>query len=96
MFGINVGQIIKGHINEITNQEDDLYKSRIKICQSCPLFTETAVGPVCDSKKCYDPKTEKTTTYPTQGSICGCGCRLGAALRIKNKTCNMNKWSTGI
>ena len=32
MFGINVGQIIKGHINEITNQEDDLYKSRIKIC----------------------------------------------------------------
>lgn len=54
MFGINVGQVIKGHVNEITKQENALYESRIKICQTCPLYTETSLGPICDSKKCFN------------------------------------------
>lgn len=92
MFGINVGQVIKGHINEITNQENALYEARIKICKKCPLYTETTFGPVCDSKKCFNPNTNKSQYYPSAGYICGCGCRLSAKTRLKDSECVLNKW----
>ena len=92
MFGINVGQVIKGHINEITKQEQELYKSRIRICKQCPLYTETTFGPVCDSKKCFNPDTNKSQYYPSAGYICGCGCRLSAKTRLKDSECVLNKW----
>lgn len=92
MFGINVGQVIKGHVNEITKQENDLYESRIRICKQCPLYTETSLGPVCDSKKCFNKETNKTQSYPSDGFICGCACRLNAKTRLKNAKCVLNKW----
>jgi hypothetical protein len=57
MFGINVGQVIKGHINEITKQEQELSEQRMQICRQCPLYTETMAGPICDSKKCLNAET---------------------------------------
>ena len=92
MFGINVGQVIKGHINEITKQENALYESRIKICQTCPLYTETSLGPICDSKKCFNQKTNTVQSYPGDGLVCGCACRLNAKTRLKNAQCVLNKW----
>lgn len=92
MFGINVKQIVSGHIKELTKQENDLYESRIRICRQCPLYTKTSFGPICDSKKCVNPETNEVKTYPESGYICGCSCRLEAALRLKNKKCNLNKW----
>lgn len=92
MFGINVGQVIKGHINEITKQEQELSEQRMKICKQCPLYTETSLGPICDSKKCYNPETKQVQSYPSEGYTCGCACRLNAKTRLQNAKCVLNKW----
>ena len=93
MFGINVGQVVQGHINEITKQENELYNQRIVICKQCPLFTDKKImGYVCDSSKYYNPVTKELSDLPQSGFISGCGCRLDAALRVKNKKCVLNKW----
>ena len=91
MFGINVGQVVRGHVNEITKQEQELSKQRMKICRQCPLFTDS-MGGICDSKKCYNTETNELSTYPKQGSICGCSCRLKAKTTLKNAKCVLNKW----
>jgi len=97
MFGINsvsqIGDIVEGHYNEITNKETDLYEKRIAICKKCPLYEiKEGLGPVCDSKKCWN-ETEKTLeTYPSSKNICGCGCRLNAKTRVANAKCVLNKW----
>lgn len=96
MFGINsfdqVGQIVEGHYKEITKKENDLYDERIVICKECPLYSDTVLGPVCDSKKCWNKKENILETFPNGNNTCGCGCRLKAALRVKNKKCVLNKW----
>lgn len=96
MFGnnnVNVGQIVQGHINEITNKENELYNQRIVICKQCPLFTNKKfVGYICDHRKYYNPETEELSDLPQPGFIGGCGCRLEAKTRLKNATCVLNKW----
>lgn len=44
----------------------------MKICRKCPLYTETSLGPICNSKKCYNPETNELRSYPGDGFICGC------------------------
>ena len=95
MFGsnVNVGQIVQGHINEMTNKENELYNQRIVICKQCPLYTvKSVIGGVCDHRKYYNPETDELSDLPQVGFISGCGCRLEAALRVKNKKCVLNKW----
>lgn len=93
MFGVDVGQIIEGHYNEVTKQENDLYNYRIEICKQCPLYTEKElIGPICDSKKYYNPKTKELSDLPEPDFISGCGCRLQAALRVPNKKCKLEKF----
>ena len=38
------GQIIKGHFNEIVQNEEELYNTRIAICNTCQLMEMTAFG----------------------------------------------------
>ena len=96
MFGINsfeqVGQIVEGHWKELTNQENDLFATRIKICKECPLYTETTIGPICDAKKCYNTKTNTKVSLPGDGTVCGCGCRLASKTRIRSASCVLSKW----
>lgn len=75
--------IVKGHINEVFGNQQGLYEKRIKICKECPLFSESKIGYICDSKKkiIKDGKTIK-----------GCGCRLSAKTRLKNEKCILKKW----
>lgn len=95
MFGINnieqVEDIIKGHYNEITNQENELYEKRIAICKQCPLYSDV-LGGLCDSKKCWDTVNKKVVNYPGTNIICACGCRLQAKTRLKNAKCVLGKW----
>lgn len=95
MFGINsfeqVEQIVEGHYKEITNQENELFEQRIKICKRCPLYTDI-LGGICDSKKCWDIEKNTLKSFPEKNIICGCGCRLNAKLRLKNAKCVLNKW----
>lgn len=95
MFGINsfeqIGDIAEGHFKEITNKENELYESRIKICKECPIYSEGSFGPYCDSKKCVDKDTHDFA-YAGSNSICGCGCRLKAKLRLEKAHCVLEKW----
>lgn len=94
MFGINsfeqVGQIVEGHWNELTNKNEDLSKKRLKICNDCPLMTMTALGPICDAKKCWDG--HQVTSIPGEGKTCGCQCRLRAKSALINAKCVLGKW----
>ena len=96
MFGINsfeqIGQIVEGHFKELTRQENALYDTRIKICEKCPLYTESDLGPICDSKKCWNEKEKEMSLFPNIGSVCGCGCRLQAKSRLKEAKCVLGKW----
>lgn len=95
MFGINsfnqVEDILEGHYKEITNQENELFESRIKICKECPLYSNR-LGGVCDSKKCWNIVKNTLEDFPGKNITCGCGCRLQAKLRLKNAKCVLNKW----
>lgn len=72
------GDIIKGHVNEALGFNEELFTSRMKICNECPLKTirKTAkyFGPWCNSK------------------MGGCGCRLNAKLRVADGYCPEGKW----
>lgn len=96
MFGINsfhqVKEIAEGHWNEFTGKEQDLSKQRLEICSTCPLISETALGPICDSSKCWDTINEKVVSYPGENIVCGCGCRLQAKTSLKNAKCVLGKW----
>ena len=35
---MGVGDIVKGHVNELLNRNEDISKVRMDICRKCPLF----------------------------------------------------------
>lgn len=76
---VNVGNIVKGHVNEVLGNNTDLYLERIKVCLGCELYTVRKsakfAGPWCNAK---------------EG---GCGCRLNAKLRVLNEQCPQGKWT---
>ena len=92
MFGINVGQVAKGWVNDALKLEQDLYDQRMPICTKCPLYSDGPLGPICDSKKCIDEKTGEITSYPGPGKICGCRCVLTKKTRVKNAKCVRGLW----
>lgn len=93
MFGLNVNQIVEGHIKELKKDNEQLYQKRIAICKKCPLFSNGIMGYVCDSKKCVDiNKQDVVKDLPNKGDICGCGCRLSAKTRSESAKCVLNKW----
>ena len=76
MFGINTGDVIKGNVNELLGRERDLSETRMRICRSCPLFTDI-MGGICDSKKCIDTTTNKLKYAPGENTICGLSFCVG-------------------
>ncbi len=97
MFGINsfeqVGQIVEGWTKAMVNIDQEMSNKRVAICKNCPLYDPSSIlGAVCSSKKCYNPNTNELKQVPEQGFICGCGCVIDKASRVKNKKCVLNKW----
>ena len=97
MFGINsaeqIGQIAEGWAKDIVKAEQELHDKRMKICRECPLFDENGLlGPTCSSKRCYNTKTNSVELYPSSDTICGCGCVMEKASRVKSKKCVLGKW----
>lgn len=86
----NIADIIKGHINEFFNKESQLSEERMSICRNCPLFLETALGPICNPNLYI--KGDLVSTHPLEGYKKGCACRLSAKTRLKNDHCPDNKW----
>lgn len=88
---MEVGNIIKGHINEILGLNKDISKERLKICKECPLFLDQ-FGGICNPKLYMNPKTQDISLEPKDGYNNGCGCRLLAKTTIPDAKCPNDKW----
>ena len=88
---MEIGQIIKGHVNEVLNLNQDISQVRKQICKKCPIFKDF-MGGICNPKLWLNPKTGEVSTYSQPGFIRGCGCRLNAKTTLKNGHCPAGKW----
>lgn len=84
--------IIKGHLNEMLNTNEELSRSRIDICQRCPLIKKTNYGLICNRDLWINPLTGESSTYPQTGYYRGCGCRLNAKTQLTGAHCPAKKW----
>jgi hypothetical protein len=89
---INVKDIVKGHINELLNVNEELAEKRLAICEACPLGIQTSLGLICNNNLWINPETEEISTYSRSGYVRGCGCRLAAKTTLEDNHCIINKW----
>lgn len=87
-----IRQIIQGHINEFSNNEEELRDYRMSICDQCPLEADAYYGKICSNKRYLNIRTGKARTFPCDECVQGCGCRLEAKTRVKDAHCPANKW----
>ena len=88
-----VADIIKGHYNELVGSNDDLEKTRLAICEKCPLYRKASWGPTCDSKKYISTIDKKSWSWVRQPNyVRGCGCRLTAKTRLPSAHCIAGSW----
>ena len=88
---MEIGQIVKGHINEVLGLNKDLSEERLKVCYSCPLYS-TKLGGLCNSRLWLNPNTGDVSTTKQEGYKNGCGCRLLAKTKIPEASCPLKKW----
>lgn len=88
---MEIGNIIKGHVNEVLNKNGDISKQRMQICLECPIYS-TRFGGQCNGKLYLNPKTNDISLERKQGYFKGCNCRLNAKTRIKAEKCPAGKW----
>jgi len=88
---MNAFDIIKGHTKEILNINKDISEKRMKICYSCPIFSNK-LGGICNSKLYLNPNTGDVSTTQKPGYIRGCGCRCLAKTRLATAKCVAGKW----
>lgn len=88
-----IKQIIKGHMNELLNREEQLSNHRLTICRACPLYKEGKFGPVCNPALYLNPDANEVASYDKGKDFHrGCGCRLNAKTRLEDAHCPANKW----
>ena len=88
---MEVGNIIKGHVNELLGLNKDISKERLKICKQCPLYLED-YGGQCNPRLYLNPETGEVSNKFRQGFYKGCGCRLQAKTRLPGASCPATKW----
>lgn len=42
-----LGNIVSGHLKELSERNQELFELRYEICKACPNFTTIAIGEVC-------------------------------------------------
>lgn len=89
---MGIKDIIQGHYNELMNNEEDLFKKRMKICTECALYKRTDIGPVCNAALYLNVETNIAQLKRQEGLVKGCGCRLNAKTRLVDAKCPANKW----
>lgn len=89
---MEITEIIKGHINEALNANQDLSEERIKICKQCPLYIKKSYGEVCNNELFLNKETGDVSVYPKNGYYRGCGCRLKAKTTLITAHCPVGKW----
>lgn len=88
---MEIGNIIKGTLNEVLQLNKDLAQERLKICYICPLYV-TRLGGICNKKLWLNPITQDVSTEPKDGYFRGCGCRCSAKVTLPNAKCPAGKW----
>ena len=88
---MNVIDIVTGHTKELLNLGEDLSKNRLRICYSCPLYSNK-LGGICNSKLWLNVNTGDVSTTAKSGYKRGCGCRLSAKTRLAQAKCPAGKW----
>lgn len=88
---MEIGQIVKGHVNEVLGINKDISQQRLKICFACPLYSQK-LGGTCNSKLWLNPNTGDVSTSEKDGYKNGCGCRLLAKTKLVNARCPLKKW----
>ncbi len=88
---MEVGNIIKGHVNELLGLNKDISKERLKICKQCPLYLED-YGGQCNPRLYMNPKTKDVSLEKKDDYYKGCGCRLLAKTTIPNAVCPNEQW----
>ena len=86
-----VGNIVKGHVNELLGLNTDLSQQRMKICKECPIYSPK-LGGICNNNLYLDPSTGNVSITLKNGYIRGCGCRLSAKTTLPNASCPADKW----
>lgn len=84
--------IIDGHAREALGLNKDISETRMEICRECPLYKQTVMGPVCNSRLWLNVNTGEVSETKKVGYKSGCGCRLGSKTRLSYAHCPLNKW----
>lgn len=58
---MEIGQIVKGHMNELLGLNKDISEERLKVCYSCPLYS-TKFGGLCNNRLWLNPNTGDVST----------------------------------
>ena len=88
---MEIGKIIKGHVNELLGLNKNLQEERLKICRKCPIYS-FRFGGLCNRDLWFNPATNEVDAEPKKGYVNGCGCRLLAKTSLLDATCPANKW----
>ena len=88
---MEIGNIIKGHLNEVLGLGKDLKEERLKICYMCPLYN-SRLGGICNNRLWLNVNTGDVSVIKKEGYEHGCGCRLLSKTRLANAECPLNKW----
>lgn len=64
---------------------------RMKICEDCPLYKETEVGPICDNERWIN-ENKRVSKFPKIGYIRGCGCKLRFKTNNPASHCPLRFW----
>ena len=84
--------IIDGHVKEALGSNQSISESRMQICRECPLYKQSTVGPVCNSRLWLNIDTNQVSNTKKPGFKNGCGCRLNAKTRLSYSHCPLKKW----
>jgi hypothetical protein len=89
---MEIGNIIKGHVNELLGLNKNISEERKKICKKCPLYTIRLGQEICNNKLFMNPETGDISTENKIGYKRGCGCRINAKTTLPYVSCPLNKW----
>lgn len=88
---MNILDIVNGHVKEFLNLNQDISKNRLKICYSCPIYSNK-YGGLCNNKLWLNVNTGDVSNIAKPGYKNGCGCRTLAKTRLANAKCPLDKW----
>jgi hypothetical protein len=68
-------------------------RGRLKVCKKCPLYKESAAGPICNPALWISEEDKETSSSTERvGYRRGCGCNLLRKTKLSISKCIVGKW----